>query len=146
MDGSADAEHPWLSPFDAAALASESALILRDLEQLGEALQHAEQAVALRETGRARSLALSQISLVDIQVRRRELDAAVHAAHALFSTSPTLGSVRVVQQLDELRRLLEQHKAYRPVREYLVRFEDARRARMLLLADLILPSPRGTTE
>ncbi|QOV36724.1 helix-turn-helix transcriptional regulator [Streptomyces ferrugineus] len=144
LEGGADGEHPWLSPFDAAALASESALILRDLERLDEALLHAEQAVALRETGRARSLALSQISLVDIQVRRRELDAAVHAAHALLSTSPTLGSVRVVQQLDELRRLLEHHKAYRPVREYLVRLDDARRARMLLLADLIPPSPGGT--
>ncbi|MGW4729022.1 helix-turn-helix domain-containing protein [Streptomyces shenzhenensis] len=144
LEGGADAEHPWLSPFDAAALASESALILRDLERLDDALQHAEQAVALRETGRARSLALSQISLVDIQVRRRELDAAVHAAHALLSTSPTLGSIRVVQQFDELRRLLEQHKAYRPVREYLVRFDDARRVRMLLLADLIPPSPGGT--
>ena len=143
LEGTTDAEHPWLSPFDAAALASESALILRDLERLDDALQHAEQAVALRETGRARSLALSQISLVDIQVRRRELDAAVHAAHALLSTSPTLGSVRVVQQLDELRRLLEQHKAHQPVREYLVRFDDARRARMLLLADLIPPSPGG---
>ncbi|RMB85485.1 hypothetical protein CTZ28_11830 [Streptomyces shenzhenensis] len=144
LEGGADAEHPWLSPFDAAALASESALILRDLERLDDALQHAEQAVALRETGRARSLALSQISLVEIQVRRRELDAAVHAAHALLSTSPTLGSIRVVQQLDELRHLLEQHKAYRPVPEYLVRFDDARRARMLLLADLIPPSPGGT--
>ncbi|MEU1570090.1 helix-turn-helix transcriptional regulator [Streptomyces collinus] len=144
LEGGADAEHPWLSPFDAAALASESALILRDLERLDDALQHAEQAVALRETGRARSLALSQISLVDIHMRRGELDAAVHAAHGLLSTSPTLGSVRVVQQLDELRRLLELHKAYRPIREYLVRFDDARRARMLLLADLIPSSPGGT--
>lgn len=145
LKGAADAEHPWLSPFDDAALASESALILRDLERLDEAVQYAEQAVALRQIVRTRSLALSRISLVDIQVRRRELGAAVHAAHALLSTSPTLGSVRVVWQLDELRRLLERHKAYRPVHEYLVRFDDARRARMLLLADLIPPSPRGNS-
>ncbi|TFV31950.1 hypothetical protein E4K10_12490 [Streptomyces sp. T1317-0309] len=59
--------------------------------------------------------------------------------HDLLSTSPTLGSVRVVQQLDGLRRLLEPH------REYLARFDDARRARMLLLADLIPPPPEGTT-
>ncbi|HSA53417.1 MAG TPA: XRE family transcriptional regulator [Yinghuangia sp.] len=145
LEGGKDAEHPWLSPFDAAALASESALVLRDLERLDEALQHAEQAVALRQIVRTRSLALSRISLVDIQVRRGELDAAVHVAHALLSTSPTLGSVRVVRQLDELRRLLERHKAYRPVHEYLVRFDDARRARMLLLADLIPPSPKGNS-
>jgi tetratricopeptide (TPR) repeat protein len=145
LEAAADAEHPWLSPFDPAALASESALILRDLERLDEALEHAQQAVALRESGRARSLALSQISLVTILVRRRELDAAVHAAHALLSTSPTLGSIRVVQQLDDLRQRLEDHKGYRPVHEYLVRFEDSRRARMLLLADLIPQQSGGTT-
>jgi transcriptional regulator with XRE-family HTH domain len=144
LEGTADAGHPWLSPFDAAALASECALILRDLDRLDEALTHAEQAVRLREAGRARSLALSRITLVDIHVRRGDLDAAVHAGHDLLSTSPTLGSIRVVQQLDALRRLLEPHRAYGPVREYLTRFDDARRARMLLLADIIPPSPGGT--
>jgi hypothetical protein len=63
--------------------------------------------------------------------------------HALLSTNPTLGSVRVVRQLDDLRTVLEPHMAYGPVREYLGRFDDARRARMLLLADLI-PSSGGT--
>ncbi|WP_234024964.1 MULTISPECIES: XRE family transcriptional regulator [unclassified Streptomyces] len=144
LDGAADTDHPWLSPFDAAALASESALILRDLDQLDDALTHAEQAVALRESGRERSLALSRIALVDIHVRRCDVDTAVSVGHDLLSTSPPLGSVRVVQQLDELRRLLEPHRAYGPVREYLVRFDDARRARMLLLADLVPPSPGGT--
>lgn len=145
LEESPDAAHSWLSPFDAAALASESALILRDLDRLDLALAEAEQSVVLREAGRARSLALSQITMVDIHLRRQDLDAAVHAAHALLSTSPTLGSVRVVQQGDALRRLLGRHKEYPPVREYLVRFDDARRTRMLLLADLIPPSPGGTT-
>ncbi|WP_435220648.1 helix-turn-helix domain-containing protein [Streptomyces sp. Tue6028] len=145
LEGAAAADHPWLSPFDAAALASESALTLRDLQHYDQALTHAEQAVALRETVRARSLALSRITLVDIHLRRGDLDSAVSAGHDLLSTSPTLGSVRVVQHLDELRRLLEPHRSYGPVREYLVRFDDARRARMLLLADLIPPPPGGTT-
>ncbi|WP_256104224.1 helix-turn-helix transcriptional regulator [Streptomyces sp. ODS05-4] len=138
-------DHPWLSPFDLAALAGESALILRDLGQYDEALTYAEQAVALRQAGRTRSLALSRISLVEIHVRRGDLDAAVSVCHDLLGTSPTLGSVRVVRQLDGLRRLLEPHRGYRSVREYLVRFDDARRVRMLLLADLIPPSPGGTT-
>ncbi|MFD7059787.1 tetratricopeptide repeat protein [Streptomyces sp. NPDC059906] len=145
LEASPDADHPWLSPFDAAALAGESALILRDLEQYDEALSYAGQAVALREAGRARSLALSRISLVDLHVRRGELDAAVSVGHDLLGTSPTLGSVRVLQQLDGLRRVLEPHRGHRPVRDYLVRFDDARRARMLLLTDLIPPSPGGTT-
>lgn len=145
LEASPAADHPWLSPFDAAALASESALVLRDLKRYDEALLHAEQAVALRGAGRARSLALSRISLVDIHVRRGDLAAAVSVGHDLLSMSPTLGSVRVVQQLDGLGRLLEPHRGYRPVREYLARFDDARRARMLLLADLIPTSPGGTT-
>ncbi|MFJ9821043.1 hypothetical protein ACIRU3_38470 [Streptomyces sp. NPDC101151] len=145
LEASAAADHPWLSPLDAAALASGSAPILRDLEEYDQALTHAEQAVALREAGRARSLALSRISLVDIHVRRGDLDAAVHVGHDLLSTSPTLGSVRVVQQFDGLRRLLEPHRGYLPVREYLTRFDDARRVSMLLLADLIPPHPGGIT-
>ncbi|WP_018542177.1 MULTISPECIES: tetratricopeptide repeat protein [unclassified Streptomyces] len=144
LEGVADTDHPWLSPFDAAALATESALILRDLDQLDEALTYAERAVDLREAGRARSLALSRITLVDVHVRRGDMDAAVSVGDDLLSTSPTLGSVRVMQQLDALRRLLEPYKAYEPVRQYLVRFDDARRARMLLLADIIPPSSGGT--
>ncbi|MGK5629631.1 helix-turn-helix domain-containing protein [Streptomyces sp. URMC 123] len=140
----AGGDHPWLSPFDAAALASEAALILRDLEQYDQALTHAEQAVALREAPRARSLALSRITLVDIHVRRGDLDAAVSTGHDLLGTSPTLGSVRVVRQLDEVRRLLAPHTGYAPAREYLLRFDDALRARLLLLADLIPPSSGGT--
>ncbi|MFJ9619087.1 hypothetical protein [Streptomyces noursei] len=85
------------------------------------------------------------MALVDIHVRRRAMDAAVSVAHDVLSTSPTLGSIRGVQQLDELRRLLELHRAYGPVPEYLVRFDDACRARMLLLADIVPPSPGGTT-
>lgn len=114
-------------------------LILRDLEKHDQALAQAEEAVTLREVGRTRSLALSRIVLVDIHVRRGDLDAAVSVGHELLSTSPTLGSIHVVHQLDDLRRLLESHKGYGPVREYLVRFDDARRARMLLLADIIIP-------
>ena len=140
---SADIDHPWLSQFDNASLASESALILRDLEQHDQALSHAENAVRLRGEVRARSLALSRITLVDIHVRRADLDSAISVGNDLLRTSPTLGSVRVVRQLDDLRRLLEIHKGYRPVRDYLARFDEARRARMLLLADVI--TPRGGT-
>ncbi|WP_234392186.1 hypothetical protein [Streptomyces sp. WM6378] len=50
----------------------------------------------------------------------------------------------MVQQLDGLSRRMEPHAGYRPVREYLADFDDARRARMLLLADIIPSSPGGT--
>ncbi|WP_327073352.1 XRE family transcriptional regulator [Kitasatospora purpeofusca] len=145
LDLGADDEHPWLSPFDHATLASEAALIFGDLGKLGPALKYAEQAVSLREEGRARSLALSRITLASLHVRRGDLDAAVGVGVALLATSPTMGSVRVVQQLDGLRDQLRQHAAYDPVCEYLARFDDARRTRALLLAD-IMPQPRGGTD
>ncbi|WP_234046298.1 XRE family transcriptional regulator [Streptomyces adelaidensis] len=143
LDTSPDTAHPWLSPFDAGRLASEAALVLVDLGEYDEALAAAEEAVALRDAARARSLALARISLAGIHVRRVDLDAAVAVGHDLLATSPTMGSVRVVQQLDDLRALLQRHRSYGPVREYLVRFDDARRARLLLLADLI-PPPGGS--
>lgn len=144
LETSAEAEHPWLSPFDAAALASESALVHRDLHQYDTALDHAEQAIALRESGRARSLAFSRITLVGIHVHRHELDAALHVGHDLLTADPTLGSVRVIHQLDTLQDLLAPHRDYPPVRDFLARFADVRRTRMLLLADIIPPPREGT--
>ncbi|MFI6689931.1 XRE family transcriptional regulator [Streptomyces sp. NPDC050485] len=141
---SAEAAHPWLSPFDTAALASESALVLRDMQRYDEALIHAELAISLRETGRARSLALSRITLVNIHIHRQDLDAAVSVGHQLLTADPTLGSVRVIHQIDDLRELLAPHHGYPPVRDLLTRFDEARRARMLLLADIIPPPSKGT--
>lgn len=137
-------ERPWLSPFDAAALAIESALVLRDLKRHDRAQARAEHAISLREAGRARSLALSRITLVTIHVERRELDAAIAVGHDLLAADLNLGSVRVVHQLDDLRRILYPYRGHPPVRAFLTRFDDTRRARMLLLADII-PPPRGGT-
>jgi len=134
-----DGAHPWTSPFDAAALASESALVFRDLGRLADALVEAERAIELRTTGRARSLALSHIALVSLHVHCDDLDQAVVAGTPLLATSPMLGSIRVVHQLDELRQLLEAHRHSSPVRDYLTRLDEARRARMLLLADILTP-------
>lgn len=133
----ADATHPWLSPFDAAALASESALVCRDLERYDTALAHAEDAVRLREDGRARSLALSRIVLAEIHVRRGEIDASVAVGRDLLVPGPSLGSVRVVHELDRFRKSLEPFLAHRPVREYVAQLDDVRRTRMLLLADIL---------
>lgn len=140
----AEAERPWLSPFDAAAFAIESALVMHDLDRHDQALTSAEHAISLRRADRARSLAFSRIILVRIHLNRRDLDAAVSAGHSLLAADPALGSVRVIRQLDGLRHLLAPHRAHPPVRDFLLRFDDARRARMLLLADIIPPPSKGT--
>jgi hypothetical protein len=58
----------------------------------------------------------------------------------LLSTSPTLGSVRVVHQLDGFRDALVPHAAHGPVRDYLAHFDQARRTRALLPADILPPT------
>lgn len=144
LEATGEDKHPWLSPFDSAALASESALALRDMEQYEQALVHAQRAIALRQSGRARSLALSRITLVRIHLHRNELDAAVDTGLGLLTADPTLGSVRLIHQLEDLRKPLTPHRRYPPVRDLLERFDAAKRARMLLLADIIAPPGKGT--
>ncbi|MFI8457144.1 helix-turn-helix domain-containing protein [Kitasatospora sp. NPDC085464] len=142
LTAQADESHPWLSPFDDATLAGDSALVLADLGRHADALRSAERAVALREQGRTRSLALSRIALARAHIRCDDLDAAVSVGADLLATDPTLGSVRVVDQLDELAEVLGSYRDYGPVRAYLARFEEASRTRLLLLADII-PESRG---
>ncbi|WP_033333131.1 MULTISPECIES: hypothetical protein [Streptomyces] len=84
----------------------------------------------------------NQLTLAHAHVQCGNLDAAVAVGADLLATSPTLGSVRVINQLDGLADLLGRHRDYRPVQEYLARFDEASRTRLLLLADII-PAPRG---
>jgi hypothetical protein len=145
LEGAAEAERPWLSPFDAAALALESALVLRDLQRHDQARAKAEHAIQLRESSRTRSLALSRITLAALHLRCGELDGAVTVGHDVLAADPNLGSIRVLRQLDDLRALLAPHPSHPPVRALLTRFDETRRARMLLLADIVPPPSKGAT-
>lgn len=137
-DAPARVTHPWVSPFDSAALASETADALRDLGRLQQAVEYAQLAVDQREAGRARSLALSRISLASLQLQCGNLDAALFVAEELLAaTAPTLGSVRVMRRLDSLSAQLEEHQSHRPARELLIRLTAERKTRMLLLADIL---------
>ncbi|MEU7167067.1 XRE family transcriptional regulator [Streptomyces morookaense] len=136
--------HAWLSPFDTASLASEAALALRDLKRYDAALAHARRAIELRGEGRARSLALSRIAIVNIHAHRGDLDAVVHfGGELLTANNPSLGSVRVVKQLDELRDLLGRHHAYPPVKDLSIRLADSTKTQSLLLADIMQPRTAG---
>ncbi|MEU1674261.1 XRE family transcriptional regulator [Streptomyces roseifaciens] len=137
------AEHSWTSPFDAASLASESALAFSDMGKHDEALQAARLAIDLRADGRARSLALSRLALVNIHIRWADLDAAVDAGAELLRTSPDLGSVRFLKQLADVRNDLACHRRYGPVEEFLVRLDESTRQRSVLLADIVRPREPG---
>ncbi|AEW95667.1 hypothetical protein SCATT_32960 [Streptantibioticus cattleyicolor NRRL 8057 = DSM 46488] len=59
-------------------------------------------------------------------------------------TDPRTPIRRVIHQLHDLRTLLNPHRTYLPVRDYLERFDEAVRFRMLLLADIVTSSRGGT--
>jgi transcriptional regulator with XRE-family HTH domain len=140
-----ETERPWLSPFDAAAFALESALVLSDLNRHDEARAHAEHAIRLREASRARSLLLSRITLASLHLGCNDLDAALTVGNDVLAADPNLGSIRVLRHLDDLRTQFTPHRSHPPVRAFLTRLDDTRRARMLLLADLVPATSKGTT-
>ncbi|MFF4403713.1 helix-turn-helix domain-containing protein [Streptomyces sp. NPDC001404] len=143
LDKQPTTAHSWVSPFDTASLASEAALAMRDIGRYDDALEHAEQAIQLCEKGRARSLALSRITLVTIHVCRADMDAVVQFGRDLLTTDPSLSSVRVTNHVANLRNRLADHRSYPPVRDFLACLDDFMRTRSLLLADLMPPRSEG---
>jgi hypothetical protein len=124
----------WMSPFDEASLAIETAQCLRDVGRLGEALTAAERAVALRDTNRARSLAFSQIVLAGVLVELDDLDRAVAIGRDLLVGVQAPGSARIVRQLGQLRAVMEPHRAAGVVCEFLDELTETQRRRGHLLA------------
>jgi tetratricopeptide (TPR) repeat protein len=126
----------WMSPFDEASLAIETAQCLRDVGRLDESLSAAERAVALRDTNRARSLAFSQIVLASVLVELDDLDRAVAVGRELLGGAQAPGSARVVRQLGHLRAVMEPHRAAGVVCEFLEQLTETQRLRGHLLAGL----------
>ncbi|GAB2875906.1 hypothetical protein [Streptomyces mayteni] len=136
---SRDADGPssvWISHFDEASLASETALCLRDLGRLPAAAESAERAVSLRTGDRARSRVFGQISLAVIRTEMGELEAACQVGGQLIASCRTLGSLRINQQLDELARALQPFGAERRVAQLLESLTVVNQQRNLLLAGI----------
>ncbi len=102
---------PWVSGFDPAALASESAQTYLDLDHRS-AIRHASAAVNLRTSDRARSLALSRALLAEAYLRQGELNAACELGGQLLAESHGVGSARLVTALASLRGKLAAQRTY----------------------------------
>jgi len=122
----------WVGHFDDASLASEAARCMRQLGRIAEARRQAERVVALRAGDRKRSRAFGQLILADVLVREGNLDEACAVGHEVLNATQTLGSVRVVQQLESLRQLLEPHRSAEMVSVFLACLADSLRGRMWL--------------
>lgn len=130
----------WVAPFDGAALASEVALVLKDLGMLTAAATEADRAVTLRGADRARSRAFGQISLADILISQGELERACAVGHEVVGACQTLGSLRITQQLNDLRHALSPYSSVRTVSDLLDHLAMADQHRGFLLASLALAS------
>ncbi|MFC7914021.1 hypothetical protein [Streptomyces sp. NPDC057386] len=133
-DASAVPPPHWIAPFDEAALASESALALRDLGMLSVATIGAERAVALRGENRARSRAFSQSALAELLVQSGDLEAACSTGVQLVAACEPLGSSRVTEHLHALSRTLTPFRDVPQVRDVLEQLVQVNRRRSALLA------------
>lgn len=132
--GAASAGVPseWAIPFDAGSLAGEAAQCLRQLGRLVRARQQAERVIALRTGDRARSRAFAQLTLAAVMTEQGEPDAACSVGHEVLRATGALGSVRVVRELQALRRLLKRHRTTGAVRGFLADSAEELRSRTVV--------------
>jgi hypothetical protein len=121
----------WVSPFDEASHASEAARCMRQLGRLREAEQYASRVVALRP-GRTRSHAFGQIILAGVLTEQGRLDETCALGSDVLGETEALSSAQVMQQLEDLRDLLEPHRSVREVAAFLAQLTDTLRERRWL--------------
>jgi transcriptional regulator with XRE-family HTH domain len=114
----------WVTPFDEASLASESATCLRSMGDLSAAEAQARHAVQLRDRGRARSHAFALILLAQILVDAGRIDEAATVGQRACKAARPLTSMRVMGWLDGLRQLLAGHETQPEVTAFLAQLAD----------------------
>jgi transcriptional regulator with XRE-family HTH domain len=121
---------PWVSRFDEGSLASEAARCLRQLGDLAQAQRQAERIIELRPGDRTRSRALGQLMLVTVLIAQGKPDQACALTHQVLDATPQLGSYLVIQQLRDLKPLLEPYRSNRIVADFLVCLDTTLRERV----------------
>ncbi|MGH3972811.1 MAG: hypothetical protein ACRDS9_05740 [Pseudonocardiaceae bacterium] len=128
------AEEPsqWISGFDEGSLAIEAARCMHQLGDLSEAQRQAERIIALRPDDRTRSRAFGQLILVTVLISQGKPDEACAMAAQVLNATQSLGSYLVIQQLFDLKQLLEAHRANKIVADFLVCLGQALEERLWL--------------
>jgi tetratricopeptide (TPR) repeat protein len=122
----------WVSGFDHGSLASEAARCFRQLGHLDQARQQAERILTLRPAERARSRAFGQLILVTVLIAQGKPDEACGIAAEVLKATHSLGSFLVIQQLQDLRRLLQPYQSSSFVSAFLTSLEEALAERLWL--------------
>jgi hypothetical protein len=123
---------PWVSHFDEGSLASEAARCMRQLGDGSEAQRQAGRIIELRASDRTRSRAFGQLILCTVLIDRVQLDEACALAREVLHATQSLSSFLVIQELRNLRRLLQPHHAGKVVADFLDCLDEALRERMWL--------------
>ncbi|MEU4516438.1 hypothetical protein AB0G05_43705 [Nonomuraea wenchangensis] len=113
--GSHDPDPDWIAYFDAAELAGVTGgryleLAHHNSRFAGDALDHIQQAVALRQRSSMRSLALDQVGLAYAHLLNGDRDEAMTVGNAAADTARQVQSDRVRVQLRELYLEVEARK------------------------------------
>jgi len=116
---------PWVSHFDEASLASEAARCMRQLGDRAEARRQAERIITLRAGARTRSHAFGQLLLVAVLVAENRPDEACAVAKEVLDSTQWLGSFLVIQQLLQLKELLNPYQADAAVKDFIGCLEEA---------------------
>ncbi|MGH3905526.1 MAG: hypothetical protein ACRDTE_15270 [Pseudonocardiaceae bacterium] len=127
-----DTEPEWARFNDEVYLSGKWADTFVELGRPVEATRFARRSVsAAAEQNRARREALSQIALARAALARRNLDAALHAAHRALDLSTTVESWRCLTAVSNLRSQLGPYRSVTATREF-----DARAQEVLTQAHL----------
>jgi hypothetical protein len=110
----------WIAGFDDASLASESALCYLALGVLISAESESRKVIHLRDGDRVRSRALSQLTLANVMLRRRDYNEAARLGLEICAVAPALNSVRVHTGLSSLGRALGNFSGTPDVAAFLV--------------------------
>ncbi len=101
---------PWVSSYDSASLAIDTARCLHRIGHLGAARTQAEQVIRLRPPDRVRSRALAQLILASILIAQRAAEEACEVARQVLDATTALGSVQVFGQLEALGHRLRPYR------------------------------------
>lgn len=111
---------PWISGFDEGSLASEAARCMKQLGRHASASRHAEQVIALRSAdSHTRSRAFGQLMLATVLTESSRPDEACAVARDALEATSSLSSYLVIEQLQELKKLLRPYRTNVAVNEFL---------------------------
>ncbi|MEN3612412.1 DNA-binding protein [Plantactinospora sp. ZYX-F-223] len=99
----------WLSPFDEASLASETAWCFLRVGDLAEVGRQVDRALAGREPGRVRSRAFAELTLATALLGQRRPEEACALIREVLAYTTSLGSAVLVDQLRHVALLLRSY-------------------------------------